>query len=95
MVFNNGIIRKIKYREAVGELRYGDFNDLGIMISVVNNYIDSNGGRDNFNKKEEAEIIKGLIEKMKFDYDNIHPYELPILFDFKLLCKNVFQDKRN
>ncbi len=64
------------------------------MISVVNNYIDSNGGKDNFNK-EEAELIKGLIEKMKFDYDNIHPYELPFLFDFKLLCKNVFQDKRN
>lgn len=79
---------RIKYREAVGELRYGDFSDLGLMISVVNNYIDSNGGKDNFNK-DEAEIIKKLIEKMKFDYDNIHPYELPILFDFNLLCKKI------
>lgn len=79
---------RIKYREAVGELRYGDFHDLGLMISVINNYIDSNGGKDNF-KKEEAEIIKGLIEKMKCDYDTIHPYELLILFDFKLLCKKI------
>ena len=42
-----------KYREEVGELRYGNFNDLGLMTSVVNNYISNNGGKDGFNKEKE------------------------------------------
>lgn len=75
-----------KYRESVGELRYGDFNDLELMTSVINNYIINKGGKDKFDK-QEAIIIKELIAKLNIDYDSIHPYELPILFDFRLLCK--------
>lgn len=76
-----------KYREVVGELRFGDFNDLGIMTSVINNYISSKGGKEKFDK-EEAKIIKELTEKLcVYKEDKIHPYELPILFDFQLLCK--------
>lgn len=86
--YENLLNARIKYREEIGELRYGNFNDLGLMTSVVNNYISNNGGKDGFNK-EEAKLIKELIEKMKFDYGEIYPYEVPILFDFKLLCKTL------
>ena len=76
-----------KYREAVTEIRYGDFCDLEIMVNTVNDYINNNGG-DNFDK-EKAKIIKELIDKLDISYEKLHPYELPIMFDFKLLYNRL------
>ena len=76
-----------KYRKAVTEIRFGDFDDLAIMISTVNNYINNNGG-DNFDKSQ-ASLIKELLGKLYLPNEKYHPYELPILFDFKLLCDRI------
>lgn len=76
-----------KYREAVTEIRYGDFCDLEIMINTINNYINNNGN-DSFDKNE-ANIIKELIEKIDIPHEKFHPYEIPIMFDFKILQKRL------
>lgn len=72
-----------KYRESVTEIRYGDFCDLEIMVNTINNYINNNGD-DNFDK-DQASIIKELIEKIDIPNEKLHPYEIPIMFDFKIL----------
>ena len=75
-----------KYREAVTEMRYGDFSDLGIMVNVINNYITNKGNEID---KDEVKIIKELFEKLDIPNEKLHPYEIPIMFDFKILCKKI------
>lgn len=75
-----------KYREAVTEIRYGDFCDLQIIVNTINNYIDNKG--ENFDI-EEANIIKDLLDKMEIPIEKLHPYEIPIMFDYRLLCNRL------
>lgn len=73
------------YREKIGIERYGDICDLYQLNANVSNYFEN----DDKNSKEELEIILELLEKVNVDYDDLHPYEVPAIFDFKTLKKKL------
>ena len=79
------------YREAVGIARYGAFIDLSLITDRINQYFQKeHNDKSEEELKEEKKYICELLENMEMTgYDNYHPYEIPIMFDLKMLIKKL------
>jgi len=79
------------YREAVGIARYGAFIDLSLITDRIYQYFEKeHKDKSEEELKEEKKYICELLENMEMTgYDNYHPYEIPIMFDLKMLIKKL------
>lgn len=77
-----------QFRESIGYERVGDMKDLEILIFETRTYIN------NFQQglpMEEAKLLIEIFKQMKIDdkFQDLHPYEVPIIFNYKKLMSEL------
>ncbi len=90
MKINEDMLKaKEKFREAVGEERMGDVDDLWLLVQDIRVYINS---QTNLKlPKDQAKILLGLLKRIEIckEDDKLHPYEIPAFFHYKILIAEL------
>ena len=90
MKINEDVLKtKEKYREAVGEERVGDIDDLWLLVQDIRMYINNQTNRTL--PKEQAIILLDLLKRIEIckDDEKLHPYEIPAIFHYKILISEL------
>lgn len=89
MKINADVLKaKEKYRETVGEERFGDINDLWMLVQDIRLYINNQTNQQL--PKEQAIVLLELLRKIEiYDDEKLHPYEVPALFHYKILISEL------
>ena len=78
-----------KFRDSVGAERYGDINDLWLLVADIRNYINNQANTKL--PKEQAIVLLDLLKSMDIEkrYHDLHPYEIPTMFHFRILVSEL------
>lgn len=90
MKINEDILKnREKFREAVGEERVGDVDDLWLLVQDIRLYIN-NQVNQNF-PKEQAKVLLDLLKRIEIckGDEKLHPYEIPAIFHYKILIAEL------
>lgn len=80
--WNSSLPQKDKYIDQIEILRYGNIAGLPDLTMKVSSYIE----RNNLQLQELTDIHDMLLKiKLPLDEDELYPYEIPIIIDFRKL----------
>lgn len=84
--WNSSLPQKDKYIEQIEILRYGNIAALPDLTNKVFSYIE----RNNLQLQELSDIHDMLLKiKLPLSEDELYPYEIPILIDFRKLLHTI------
>ena len=84
--WNSSLPQKDKYIDQIEILRYGNIAGLPDLTMKVSSYI----GRNNLQLQELTDIHDMLLKiKLPLDEDELYPYEIPIIIDFRKLLHTI------
>lgn len=84
--WNSSLPQKDKYIDQIEILRYGNIAGLPDLTMKVSSYIE----RNNLQLQELSDIHDMLLKiKLPLDEDELYPYEIPIIIDFRKLLHTI------
>lgn len=84
--WNSSLPQKDKYIDQIEILRYGNIAGLPDLTMKVSSYIE----RNNLQLQELTDIHDMLLKiKLPLDEDELYPYEIPIIIDFRKLLHTI------
>lgn len=84
--WNSSLPQKDKYIDQIEILRYGNIAGLPDLTMKVSSYIE----RNNLQLQELTDIHDMLLKiKLPLDEDELYPYEIPIIIDFRKLLHTL------
>lgn len=84
--WNSSLPQKDKYIDQIEILRYGNIAGLPDLTMKVFSYIE----RNNLQLQELTDIHDMLLKiKLPLDEDELYPYEIPIIIDFRKLLHTI------
>lgn len=84
--WNSSLPQKDRYVEKIDVLRYGNVAGLTDLTFKVSSYIE----RNNLQLQELSDIHDMLLKiKLPLDEDELYPYEVPIIIDFRKLLHTI------
>lgn len=84
--WNNSLPQKDKYVDKIEILRYGNIAGLPDLTTKVSSYIK----RNNLQLQELSDIHDMLLKiKLPLDEDELYPYEIPIIIEFRKLLHTI------
>lgn len=80
------------YREKIGEERYGDMMDLANLVCTIRMYFNNPNNTSLFDIETTLELLSKI--KVVKEIEDLHSYEVGIVFDYKKLLKDLNDRKQ-